>query len=451
MPTEVVQHYWRTLEHLEDARRGHISERHPYVEENDRPRLKQNFATLKREGMAADHLVYCEWDSHANRIVSIGHHFRYRWRYADTVRTRWTKAGPTERDLLRPVSGELEAGAAVPPETKHQPPTRLTGARLLMGYTGDNPGSKGIGTGDFQHLAGRLAFNMALEHTDRPEGDTRFVRGERGAVVPLKILGMPRPSAVEHYIDQSERDARDDGGTMVTYGDLANVDPGGNLNGRKFYLHQPTAATEEGYKCFETNDPAVVASDQAALARFVSPPGSVFRFTLRFRDLRPWELGAVLVALDPTKIEHVLRPDPNGNLTARYLMDLGKHLDGEEPAFALKLGHGRPLGMGSVRVGVKAARLMKRDGSLVDEPTTEETALRAFWKKATRDGAWESAVLLPWLKVQQYRGRERAEYPATNGEIYTHHTNLRRKHAEGRRQEAPQAGVERADKGLRRL
>lgn len=191
-----------------------------------------------------------------------------------------------------------------------------------------------------------------------------------------------------------------------------------------------------------------LAGDQAALVRFVSAPGVRFRFTLRFRDLRKWELGALLASLDPELIamEEVADLPP---LVRQYLDRLTKQksVSAEVPLFAIKLGHGRPLGMGSVKIEVQAARLWSRSGaahSLADKSPADLTSdwIQALVRRlfSTDNEAVSEAraeVLLQWLKVHQYVGRSLAEYPSQDGEIFAFHTRLRRTHAKGRRKAKP--------------
>src|SRR5690606_34728555 len=150
----------------------------------------------------------------------------------------------------------------------------------------------------------------------------------------LKELGMPRPSAVEYYLKQPHhpKSRPSDRAKLVTYGDAAGYDEGGDLAGRKFYLDRADANTHEQWEDdSETNR----LNDRSTLALEASTPDRRFRFTLRFRDLDPNELAAVLVALCPDQFKDILG---------------GAHADG----YCSKLGYARPLGWGSVRIKTKA-------------------------------------------------------------------------------------------------
>ena len=448
VPSEVVLHYWATLRHLGDVTRGHISSRHPVIkgERQDnygiasRDELQKHIADLKDGGLRKGDAIYIEYEQKSDSTIivrSIGHHFRYRLRYLDSVRTRWkgwdpNKAGGVAsepRGILVPTKGETTLVAGKKPSDKK--PSKLTGARLLFGYAQDegaDSGTKGIGEGNYKRLAGRIAFNIGVEQVE--QGKTpkeRFLNHDKGFLVPLKTLGMPRPSAVECYLQQkpAPEGKKDGTGLLVTYGDLPNDGrPGGELKGRKFYLHQPDARKHA--TCYESENDEEISGNQAPLAMYVSKPGTRFRFTVRFRDLRPWELGCLLLALDPNQVED-LSGGPREFVS--YLQDV-RRKDPTLPSFALKLGHGRPLGMGSVNIDVRS--LLVWDSSQgSDEKQIRRDALEQFWRKISEEV--DPRVLVQWFKVHQYRGLKQAEFPRHDDEIFNFHTELRRQHAEARR------------------
>lgn len=239
-----------------------------------------------------------------------------------------------------------------------------------------------------------------------------------GYSLPLRILGEPKPSAWEFYLQQPSKSDS----PPSTYGDLSG-DVGGELAGRKFYLSSSSAKNTH----FSTNEADVIKSDQATLARFICDRGSTFKFMIRFAGLRVWELGALLAVLEPHRLD---------SSTAAKAED-----------FAHKLGLGRPLGMGSVRVTVDAVRARRgRDIDLVDLSgedgqlggLTPESAVAALKTKAKLD----STVLDQWLAVHRYVDRGRLDYPRemtkVDGQpketIYAWHTNLHRRFSKLRRQ-----------------
>ena len=330
--------------------------------------------------------------------------------------------------------------------------------------------SFGIGDrdSDFQQLAGRIAFNMAVEGNPGQSLEERFMNAENDnrskCLVPLRPLGAPKPSAVEMYLTQEHRlGKRTDEGTLCTYGDTPDDRAAGNLRGRKFYLHQPAAATDP--KCYELLDRQQldwasgnslhIVDKQAMLARFVSQPETEFKFAVRFRDLRGWEFGALLFVLAAQE-DHVRQLAASLGLpeTAKLFQWLKRipqwNADPlKRPLLALKLGHGRPLGLGSVRIKVDwVSRLQTKDGMpSLDVGDTEAVCRETVAKLAEKikQGRsreeiqrWADGVLLPWLQVHRYAGRKAFPYPSAPDKrgdrtIYNYHTNQRRLHAEGRK------------------
>lgn len=426
VPAKILAHHDKTVEHLCNEVHGHLRAEHP-LSKRIKGARKENI--IRGIGASRDvirtpnQLIYVEveLDLYGNfTITSLGQNFRYRWRYADTVRSRWTAGSMMPRPLLLPLADE-RAGA-------DQRPAKLSAARLLLGYVGDdkNEGVKGIGAGAFRQLAGRLAFNIAVEQCDDGQDDARFL--SNGQAVPLKILGAPKPSAVETYLDLSQLAKRqnqsNDRGKHVTYGDVPGELVTGELAGRKFYRHKPAASNPINHGCYRTADPEVIAGNQAVLARFVSKPGATFKFALRFRDLRFWELGAVLACFDPKQV-FAAAPASQRRDDLRTAL---ANAQGDGPDFALKLGRGRPLGLGSVTIKVDALRLLDGDYALRDGRAAgeERQAIEAFGHKLA---ACDPEAIADWLTLHRYRGVMPSGYPSLEA-----HTDERRGHAKGRRE-----------------
>jgi hypothetical protein len=351
-------------------------------------------------------LIYVEITTDASgkvtklsQVVSCGHHFRYRWAYTSSVRK---KAGQP-RACLTPMDGERNTSAnGAQPDI---PPQQLTGARLLFGYVRDDQ-TNPIGKGVFERMAGRIAFNHAVS-----VGVPDFLgTPDNGYCVPLKILGQPKPSAWEFYLQQPEAVNQ----PLVTYGDLPG-DPGGDLAGRKFYRHQ-TRVSETDIKATDHDD---IKSDQATLARFICATKTRFRFAIRFTHLREWELGALLAVLEP----HLLKKD------------------GKAEHYAHKLGLGRPLGMGSVRVTRKGIRLRQDDSVVYLDPADGEQRITETLKSLGQKLGPGNAD--KWLAAHEVSGQVRLAYPVAQTTvnhqsvqtIYAWHTNLRRAYSKLRREE----------------
>jgi len=401
----VQEGYLATVKHLVDLDHGHFCKgRHPDV-----PKVVTGSAAKDRILHAAGtvvfqpgDLIWVEWDIKKNRVVSLGWHYYYRWAYTDSVRVcrkgeRKRDAGGYERHGLFPLPEELR-------HDNDGAPMGLSAIRRLFGYTGDSEGSAGIGEGDYAQLMGRVFPNAALEVVN--DSDT-----EEARFIPqtfLKELGMPRPSAVEHYLQQPYHpDQRpDDRATLMTYGDAVDYDSPGELAGRKFYLDRMHAVTNEPWKDDSSDKHN---NELSTLALEASKPNRKFRFTLRFRDLDSSELAAILVALCPNQFKDMLG---------------GDHSNG----YCSKLGYARPLGWGSVRIEARALLwLDTADDPLGLQP---ETNLLAW----VRDHHQMSPMQKQWLGVHRHEHPDAHDYPTGKGsKVYNYHSALRAAHSRSRR------------------
>jgi hypothetical protein len=397
IPNTVGSAYARTLTHLLDPENGHFSARHPNVG-TDQGVQRAAVKAIRDAACSAfspGDLIWVEWDTSKRRIVSLGWHYYYRWAYTDTVRRpKWS----LERHGLFPLPQERDVdddGA----------PRGLSPVRRLFGYTGDNEGSNGIGKDDHQQLMGRLSVNAAIEVVEGGDtADKRFL-----PPTFLRELGMPRPSAVEHYLEQPyyPRQRPSDRAQLVTYGDAAGDDEPGKLAGRKFYLDRADAYIGEPWK---DDSAANRLNDRSTLALEASKPGRRFRFTIRFRDLDPGDVAAVLTALCLHQFREVLG---------------GTHADG----YCSKLGYARPLGWGSVRIEAKTLLLLS---SPSDKPVLTPVADVLDWIR--RNLQPKPAVLLPWLAIHRCKHPEAGDYPrGGDDQIYSYHTRLRAEHSRARR------------------
>lgn len=392
VPQATKDGYLATVRHLADLNHGHFSERHPDVPDTVKGDVARTriLKAAKEEVFQPGDLIWVEWDTQKKCIVSLGWHYYYRWAYTDSVR-KDADAPELKRHGLFPLAKELEKDGDAPNE--------LSPVRRLLGYTGDNEGSAGIGKGDHAQLMGRVFVNAGLEVVDENDSD------EQRFLDPtfLKELGMPRPSAVEHYLKQPyhPQSRPSDKATLVTYGDATGYDTPGELAGRKVYLDRPNAVAEDASDANKQND-------RSTLALEASKPGRKFRFTIRFRDVDASELAAMLVALSPDQFKSVLG---------------GMHSDG----YCSKLGYARPLGWGSVRIEAKQFLLLDEVG---DAPRLKpETNLAAWVTKNYR----KSTTQDDWLAIHRRNHPDAADYPRCKGQIYTFHTTLRAEHSRARR------------------
>ena len=416
VPPDVQRGYLATVRHLADTTHGHFASRHPDIPRTvgnrhslDGEAARQAILSAAQSVFQPGDIIWVEWDTQANRIVSLGWHYYYRWAYTDTVRTHGDPTGTRsrlERRGLFPTAEELERDPDV-----RDAPRKLTAVRRIFGYTGDNEGSKGIGENTYTQLMGRVSINAGLEVVTPQDTDaTRFV-----GPTFLKELGMPRPSAVEHYLKQPyhpNATRPGDAASLVTYGDAAGRDAPGTLAGRKFYLDRNDAYTRDGRGAVP--GPAADAGDnnrqnsRSTLALEASRPGRTFRFTLRFRDLDGAELSAILAALCPHQFRQALG---------------GTHQDG----YCSKLGYARPLGWGSVRITAQHLLFLdETDGTPTLRP---EPDIPGWFSRHLVARPLQSE----WLAIHRHRHPAAGDYPRANGQIYTYHTNLRANHSRLRR------------------
>ncbi len=161
-------------------------------------------------------------------------------------------------------------------------------------------------------------------------------------------------------------------------------------------------------------------NNQATLVRFATAPETKFKFTVRFRDLRPAELALLRFALSPQSLADALENDPS------YLVGNSK--------YAQKLGHARPLGWGSVSINIDHVRILGTDGRLTviedsDERTKggRESCLQALKSSEKTTREWLDRMRLP----QQ---PEPLDYPRdrTKGPIYQYHSRIRSEHGKAR-------------------
>jgi CRISPR-associated protein (TIGR03986 family) len=468
LPAKALTNLLETLDHLASAEHGHLRD-HPSVGKQDRSGVSTAVDSLRKHVLSPGDLIFLEV-KHVDRsarlisreIIHILPTFRWRVRYRDTVQLK----DGVNRAALMPIASELAENASESNDTASANTAKLSGARLLFGYNADpDTRTEGIGIGHFGRLAGRISANFAIERD--PTRARRFVTSTPGInglpmhTVALRPQGSPKATAPEHYVAQTPAGlaGRQDRGTLVTWGD-SDEKVTGDLAGRKFYLHQPDMAEEGNWKYFEFSpkyDSQAVAL--SPLLRLVSSPSTEFRFALKFRNLRPWELGALLFALAPTPAAvELLGPSLAGPLKTQQRP--AGAAENPVPPFAHKLGRGRAYGLGSVQIAVSGARVLTgRDGVFqLDEvrplPQWTDRYLQAFGIHVAqalgpRIAAWRSDVLANWLDVLRFQERDPvAGYPSLHGrpardgqETLAYHTGVRASHLKGRKSAGlPRAG-----------
>ncbi|MBM4346279.1 MAG: hypothetical protein FJ100_23130 [Deltaproteobacteria bacterium] len=383
--------------------------------------------------------------------------FRARVRYKDTVRTRNVGGLVTTRPEVRPTATELSAASA---DGQPAADWQLSAARLLFGLNAeDDMWPESIAKSHYGRFSGRIACNAAIEVIEREQ--RRFVVGTQGHhrwVFALRPQGSPKPSAVEHYVAQDANVLARRTGTLVTWGDGDQT--GGELAGRKFYLHQPDIIGHLANA--EANEEELRDSAQhCPRLKYLSTASSRFHCTVRFHNLRPWELGALLLALQPTA--EGVRTVEFGVLgssgpVARYFDKLRSGV--AAPEMMHKLGRGRAYGLGSIEARIDSVALVERsaDGAALLAPPAvgrEELFRKMFGALARKIARclpaaadrqeWVNRVLVNWVDVHLFRNRTPAAgYPAlaercarSSQEIIAYHNQVRALHLSGRKSGPP--------------
>ncbi len=266
----------------------------------------------------------------------------------------------------------------------HSKPKQLTPIRRMRGYV-SNPdtGTKNIAKGRFERMAGRFTCISAIEQikAGRKDDHQRFLNpDQKYAVFLKKMLGpmINNEKNEEKYFDDVSRKPK----------------------GRAFYNHQPEAAHDpRRYEIGKDHQ-----SGLAAIARFISVPDTEFRFELNFKDLEDWELGLLLLCLDPQLIENTHWAEQHSN--KEYLQEIRDSGESKEEMFGHKIGMGRPLGLGSVAIHYQQenCEFWHANGQDIageDNPQLIKDALNAGVTSIQ-----DMPIIKDWLAVHRYRGQK---------------------------------------------
>ncbi len=222
---------------------------------------------------------------------------------------------------------------ALPPEKN----TNLCPASRLFGWS---PEEKKKGKKkETSPVAGRVRVGTAWS-------DSRL---NETVLLPLKILGSPKPKYYPFYLKPEDKNKN-----MGEEAGYYSMDSGGwwhnagLLRGRKFYVHHPTAISNDKEKAcdYVKIKPEMINKDLAQkppheikekdlrtnqnLTAAVLPPGKVFKGYIEFDSLSNYELGLLL-----------------------WSISLSDSPLNENEKLAHKLGMGRPLGMGSIKIKIE--------------------------------------------------------------------------------------------------
>ena len=423
IPNTIIKHFYATLNHLVKQN------------EEDKSSLKNVLLdTLNKQArmkLKSGDIVFLEvraGDSEVktdgSNIISMGLNFRYRWMYRDSVNK---KNGVLRQEIFDLSKEEFDEEFGIPKETNMQ--------RSLFGFVDDESKNS---------LAGRISPNSAIEVDSEKAAEDRFLKNNNNSFyMVLKPLGSPKTSAVEMYLTQDNIDKRKDQGVVCTYGDTLDDESAGDLRGRKGYLHQSTCRNQSSF----LNNPREESylSDQSSIVGYVSRPETLFRSKIRFQNLENWELGALIMAVSP-KPEYVriILEEMNEELGRNY--NEYSNYNGDN-YYAQKIGHGRPLGLGSIACNIDELNLLQQDGNRnLDFNNNQENIIRyirdfakvLIQKLQNKKQIWVRQVFLSWLKMRRFANTQMASYFTSadnrgNNTIYNYHTAIRRSHCMNRK------------------
>lgn len=223
--------------------------------------------------------------------------------------------------------------------------------------------------------------------------------------VTLQELGMPRSSYMPFYAEKVE-------GRRVTscksYDEM-----GAGIRGRKFYWHNPAAAEDESVYATEKK------TERNATMELVMP-GAEFDFRVYYDEITQQQLEELIWSITFWENER------NGELCH-------------------KLGHGKPLGLGSVKMIVteKVERSTDLEGyrmetgeiTFGEAPVrTESTAVREILKICNFNTMKDRKVCYPYVEIsrqgerelERYSDRELGENVLANHQWFTQNKGTRR-------------------------
>lgn len=390
---QVLGLYCDTQKHIVS---DHISHGHPLTEHLDRNEIIGNVGRNRRPLEPGDAVFF---EEEGGKVVSVGRSYFYRFRYANTI----TKAGGKQREVFD-VSQE---------QGKKRDGLTLSPRRRLFGFCDHGVSSEDKAVNAY---AGRVKFSYA-RYTDGGNAIDNTI---------LKILGSPKPSAYEFYVDQDHNPDL----PLKDWGDPGNPGREGRPCGRKFYLHNPKAARDA--RCFamqpldwpDGHPPDDLRHRLNQTAETLLAPDDTrrpndrfpkFEFEVKFENLDAEELQYLRLSIglgnDPEVISRsVASPEP-----------LQAHPCYSGCLKAHKIGHGQPLGLGSFLVTIDKLELLTLEEGLpkFTQGTIHDEKDAALW-----NGHEDLANLLTVRNLSIDVG-----YPRKDRQIHGFHTQVRQMQA----------------------
>ncbi len=227
------------------------------------------------------------------------------WR--DQVRTKKSQQGVKAgaRDFFHAVDPEL-----VPFSPERE---QITIAERMFGFVEERESEDSIRQEQGRALAGRILVSDALPEEAAQTNEIL----EEESVVPLRILSSPKPPSPTLYFKSTS-------GTGWVPKDDLNVEQH-RAQGRKMYLHHRVDDNDQPWKTNLVKEHLEQKSSVRPIRR-----GQTFSFHIDYENLTNAELGLLLYALAPNA------------------------------EFHHKLGMGKPLGLGSVKIEILSRESVDR-------------------------------------------------------------------------------------------
>ncbi len=233
---------------------------------------------------------------------------------------------------------------------------RLSPAERVFGFVEERAGEEETPRGSAAAYAGHVRFSAARWNETLPENADSPYQEE----VTLKILDSPKPPSPALYFTNKR-------GNIARIG-KEQLNPQDHVpQGRKFYLHKQNPAGDDDP--WRTRDEGARLKQKARITPLRRK--LTFTFQMDFDNLDDFELGMLLYALNP-----------NDN-------------------FHHKIGMGKPLGLGSVKITIDKLQLSdrqaryKREGPFAASKEEDTSSWKAIdeeeWRKI-RDHSFRQAI-----------------------------------------------------------
>ena len=309
LPDNVVNRFNRLADEMTDQWREDEKDVRPYEPRGTRPdRRSGDDPNQRKLRIVPGDLVYFRLETGRVTLVA-----------EISFSSIWRKEIPKDgssparcHDFFAQISPDLLPLG--PQRVKGRASVPLTPAELLFGFVEDQSTPEGVAKPDRPAfaLAGCLRFSAGIA-----TGPT-----SRLPETTLRILSSPKPPSPSMYFQRATPDKLE--GDYIAKSVL-KLDKKFQVRGRKFYLHHAAAFTgATPWRSGETENAAQKVSIRPV------DRGAAFQFHLDFDNISPEELNLLLYSLRPS------------------------------PAFRHKLGLGKPLGLGSVRIDIDGLYAIQR-------------------------------------------------------------------------------------------